>query len=178
MKNQHVHASASSGIRWMAWLNIGVQAVLPLTLALATPSASAAPTQPAKQSPAPSRLHTFAMGDSLASIASHYATTIATLRTLNPGRDLDVLKPGDRLSVPSAPAHALPDLNSPGQDATAQAEDEQARKLAAMASSTGSFLSNDPNSDAAASMARGLATGEASSQAQQWLSRFGTARVQ
>ncbi|WP_172959807.1 inverse autotransporter beta domain-containing protein [Pseudomonas putida] len=162
----------------MAWLNIGVQAVLPLTLALATPSASAAPTQPAKQSPAPSRLHTFAMGDSLASIASHYATTIATLRTLNPGRDLDVLKPGDRLSVPSAPAHALPDLNSPGQDATAQAEDEQARKLAAMASSTGSFLSNDPNSDAAASMARGLATGEASSQAQQWLSRFGTARVQ
>ncbi|WP_337160443.1 inverse autotransporter beta domain-containing protein, partial [Pseudomonas putida] len=160
-----------------AWLNIGVQAVLPLTLALATPSASAVPdTQPAQRSPA--HLHTFAMGETLASIATHYTTTIATLRTLNPGRDLDALKPGDRLSVPSAPAHALPDLNSPGQEATAQADDEQARKLAAMASSTGSFLSNDPNGDAAASMARGLATGEASSQAQQWLSRFGTARVQ
>ncbi|MBF8758132.1 inverse autotransporter beta domain-containing protein [Pseudomonas guariconensis] len=179
MKNQPFHSGTSSGIRWMAWLNIGVQAVLPLTLALATPSASAAPdTQSAQQSPAPSRLHTFTMGDTLASIATHYTTTIAALRTLNPGRDLDALKPGDRLSVPSAPVHALPDLNSPGQEATAQADDEQARKLAALASSTGSFLSNDPNGDAAASMARGLATGEASSQAQQWLSRFGTARVQ
>ncbi|MFV3383371.1 hypothetical protein, partial [Pseudomonas sp. NY15354] len=78
MKNPHVHASASSGIRWMAWLNIGVQAILPLTLALATPSASALPdTQPAQRSPA--HLHTFAMGETLASIATHYTTTIATL---------------------------------------------------------------------------------------------------
>ncbi|MEX5363084.1 LysM peptidoglycan-binding domain-containing protein, partial [Pseudomonas guariconensis] len=87
MKNQPIYSGTSLGIRWMAWLNIGVQAVLPLTLALATPSASAAPTtEPAKRSPAPSRLHTFAMGDTLASIATQYATTIATLRSLNPGR--------------------------------------------------------------------------------------------
>ena len=179
MKNQPIYSGTSLGIRWMAWLNIGVQAVLPLTLALATPSASAAPTtEPAKRSPAPSRLHTFAMGDTLASIATQYATTIATLRSLNPGRDLDTLKPGDRLVVPSAAAHPLPKLNSPDPQASADAQDEQARELAAMASGTGNFLSNNPDSDAAAAMARGLATREASSQAQQWLSRFGTARVQ
>ncbi|MGO0693865.1 inverse autotransporter beta domain-containing protein [Pseudomonas guariconensis] len=150
-----------------------------MTLALATPSASAAPTtEPAKRSPAPSRLHTFAMGDTLASIATQYATTIATLRSLNPGRDLDTLKPGDRLVVPSAAAHPLPKLNSPDPQASTDAQDEQARELAAMASGTGNFLSNNPDSDAAAAMARGLATREASSQAQQWLSRFGTARVQ
>ncbi|MGN3923510.1 LysM domain-containing protein, partial [Pseudomonas sp. PKS] len=153
MKNQHVHSGASSGIRWMAWLNISIQAALPLTLALATPSAQAAPTtEPAKHSPAPSPLHTFTMGDTLASIATQYATTIATLRTLNPGRDLDALKPGDRLSVPSAAAHPLPELNSSDPQASTDAQDEQARKLAAMASSTGSFLSNNPDSDAAASI--------------------------
>ncbi|WP_336202977.1 LysM domain-containing protein, partial [Pseudomonas guariconensis] len=103
-----------------------------MTLALATPSASAAPTtEPAKRSPAPSRLHTFAMGDTLASIATQYATTIATLRSLNPGRDLDTLKPGDRLVVPSAAAHPLPKLNSPDPQASTDAQDEQARELAA-----------------------------------------------
>jgi len=163
----------------MAWLNIGVQAALPLTLALATPSASAAlGAKSAKETPASARLHTFAMGDTLASTAARYGTNVTALRTLNPHRDLDSLKPGDRLSVPTASALALPDLDSPAPDTAATAEDEQARKLATLASDTGSFLSSNPDGDAAASMARGLATGEASGQAQAWLSRFGTARVQ
>ena len=104
LKKHTFYGGPPFATRTVAWLNIGVQAVLPLTLALATPSASAAPTtEPAKRSPAPSRLHTFAMGDTLASIATQYATTIATLRSLNPGRDLDTLKPGDRWSYPRPP---------------------------------------------------------------------------
>ncbi|MFV3381382.1 hypothetical protein, partial [Pseudomonas sp. NY15354] len=78
MKKHTLYGGPPFGTRAVAWLNIGVQAVLPLTLALATPSASAVPdTQPAQRSPA--HLHTFAMGETLASIATHYTTTIATL---------------------------------------------------------------------------------------------------
>ncbi len=61
------------------------------------------------------------------------------------------------------------------ENKNAGTETKQARKVAGYASRAGSFLSNSAKSDAAASMARGMATGEA---LQQWLSHFGTARVQ
>ncbi|MFE2008897.1 inverse autotransporter beta domain-containing protein, partial [Pseudomonas guariconensis] len=58
-------------------------------------------------------------------------------------------------------------------------DEEQARKAASLASGTANFLTADVNkSDAAASMARGMAASEVSTQTQEWLSRFGTARVQ
>lgn len=55
------------------------------------------------------------------------------------------------------------------------AQDEQ--KIAGLASQAGSFLANEPGSEAAGSIAAGIASSEASSQLQQWFSRFGTARV-
>jgi len=124
VKTQTSHAGPPVGTRLVAWLNIAVQTTLPLTLAMATPGATASP------------------------------------------------------SKPSSSLQPLPELGSPDQDTTTTAEDQQARKLATLASDTGSFLSSNPDGEAAASMARGLATGEASGQAQAWLSRFGTARVQ
>ncbi|UVC31677.1 inverse autotransporter beta domain-containing protein [Pantoea sp. SOD02] len=60
----------------------------------------------------------------------------------------------------------------------ADEEDQQTRTLAGVANSAGSFLANNPDSDVANSMLRNYATGEAGAQAQQWLSQFGTARVQ
>lgn len=50
--------------------------------------------------------------------------------------------------------------------------------MAGYASQAGSFLAGSAKSDATASMARGIATGAASGALQQWLSRFGTARIQ
>ncbi|ECF6040841.1 invasin, partial [Salmonella enterica subsp. salamae] len=55
---------------------------------------------------------------------------------------------------------------------------EQARTVASAASSAGGLLQGSRPGDAAASMARGMATGEAGGALQQWLSHFGTARVQ
>ncbi|HCR2979792.1 TPA: inverse autotransporter beta domain-containing protein, partial [Serratia marcescens] len=57
-------------------------------------------------------------------------------------------------------------------------EDAQAQRLAAGATQAGTFLSNNPNGDAAASMARGMAMGEATREVQDWMNQFGTARVQ
>lgn len=68
-----------------------------------------------------------------------------------------------------APATSVPGQNN---------EDTQANKVAGYASQAGGFLANNPNGDAAASMARGMAGGAAGAEIQQWLSRFGTARVQ
>ncbi|ECL5250922.1 invasin, partial [Salmonella enterica] len=56
--------------------------------------------------------------------------------------------------------------------------DEQAKKVARYASQTGSFLSSGPERDATISMVRSMASVAAGSEIQQWLSRFGTARVQ
>ncbi|STB73280.1 intimin-like protein [Citrobacter koseri] len=72
-------------------------------------------------------------------------------------------------------------LQQPGDDdtsASAPEGDEQAQKVAGYASQAGSFLAGSAKSDAAASMARGMVTGEAGGALQQWLSHFGTARVQ
>ncbi|WP_273830798.1 inverse autotransporter beta domain-containing protein, partial [Serratia bockelmannii] len=56
-------------------------------------------------------------------------------------------------------------------------EEALAMRNAGLASQAGSFLANNPNGDAAASMARGMAMGEATKEVQDWMSQFGTARV-
>ncbi|MBH3360839.1 invasin domain 3-containing protein [Pseudomonas guariconensis] len=87
----------------------------------------------------------------------------------------------DRLEALSAQRMPLPELNSNGvtRETLDNQDEEQARKAASLASGTANFLTSDVNkADAASSMARGMAASEASGQAQAWLSRFGTARVQ
>jgi hypothetical protein len=63
-------------------------------------------------------------------------------------------------------------------DAKEQSNDGQVQKVAGYASQAGSFLSTSASGDAAASTARGMVTGATGGALQQWLSHFGTARVQ
>ncbi|WP_423220813.1 inverse autotransporter beta domain-containing protein, partial [Enterobacter ludwigii] len=80
------------------------------------------------------------------------------------------LQPGDDIDVP---------LSVTSEDNKQHDKDEQqAQQLAGYAMQTGSFLASGVNGDAAAAMARGMATGATSAGVQQWLSHFGTARVQ
>ncbi|WP_049778768.1 inverse autotransporter beta domain-containing protein [Erwinia tasmaniensis] len=117
----------------------------------------------------------------------------------------DNLQPGDKLNVPAIKLDDEPDVpaarldnkanlpaarldNKPdvpaiiwgqeGSAASALGDDAGARKMADVASRAGAFLSDNPNGDAALSLARGEVTAEASGQLQQWLNQFGTARVQ
>lgn len=64
------------------------------------------------------------------------------------------------------------------EPAVAPAADDPAQRVAGVASQAGSFLANHPNGEATAVMARGMVTGAATGQLQQWLRRFCTARVQ
>ncbi|MDN8559327.1 inverse autotransporter beta domain-containing protein, partial [Citrobacter werkmanii] len=57
-------------------------------------------------------------------------------------------------------------------------QDAQAAATAAWATQAGSFFRNNPDGDAAADMATGMASQKASEEISQWLGRMGTARVQ
>ncbi|MBF8733671.1 inverse autotransporter beta domain-containing protein [Pseudomonas guariconensis] len=172
--------------RALAWMNIAIQAVLPLTVALTPTHAGAASDQtPGTAQHQRTVLHTLAPGETVERVAARFNMSVAELRTLNQDRTFangfDNLRPGDRLEVPSTPRMALPELNSSGLTNTSseQNQEAQSRKLAGVASSTANFLTSDVNKgDAAASMARGMAVSEVSAQTQEWLSRYGTARVQ
>ncbi|EPJ9674003.1 TPA: hypothetical protein I8190_002884 [Citrobacter freundii] len=86
--------------------------------------------------------------------------------------------PSEQQAV-SASASELPTLGgSPAGDEKSGDESEKATETQAaqLASKTGQFL-NNASGDAAAGIARQMATGKASAEIEQWLNRVGTARV-
>ncbi|EBO8100957.1 inverse autotransporter beta domain-containing protein [Salmonella enterica] len=184
----------SPGLRRLAWLNIAVQAAFPLAVAF-TPVMAGAGQQHFLQQRAPlsaqrTQVYTLGAGETAASVAKKFHLTLDQLRELNQFRvfahGLNGLQPGDDVDVPlitakdkkAASGASTASPSSEDSSASAQASDEQAQKVAGYASQAGSFLAGSAKSDAAASMARGMATGEAGGALQQWLSHFGTARVQ
>lgn len=187
-------AAFSPGLRRLAWLNIAVQAAFPLTVAF-TPVMAGAGEQHFLQQPAPlsaqrTQVHTLEAGETAASVAKKFHLTLDQLRELNQFRTfahgLNGLQPGDDVDVPlmtakdkkTASGASTASSSTDGASAAAPEGDEQAQKVAGYASRAGSFLAGSAKSDAAASMARGMATGEVGGALQQWLSHFGTARVQ
>lgn len=184
----------SPGLRRLAWLNIAVQAAFPLSVAF-TPVMAGAGEQHFLRQPAPlsaqrTQVYTLGAGETAASVAKKFHLTLDQLREINQLRTfahgLNGLQPGDDVDVPlmtakdkkTASGASTASSSSEDSSASAQAGDEQAQKVAGYASQAGSFLAGSAKSDAAASMARGMATGEAGGALQQWLSHFGTARVQ
>lgn len=182
------------GLRCLAWLNIAIQAAFPLAVAF-TPAMVTAGEQRFLQPSAPlsaprTRVYTLGAGETAASVAKKFHLTLSQLRELNQfrtfARGLSGLRPGDDVDVPAVTTRDIKTASdtsarSPfSADASASGKqgDEQAQKIAGYASQTGSLLTGSARGDAAASMARGMATGEAGGAIQQWLSRFGTARVQ
>ncbi|HFQ9142145.1 TPA: inverse autotransporter beta domain-containing protein [Enterobacter cancerogenus] len=177
----------SPGLRRLAWLNIAVQAAFPLAVVF-TPVMAGAGEQHFLRQPAPlsaqrTQVYTLEAGETAASVAKKFYLTLDQLREINQFRNFahgfSHLQPGDELDVPVTPLpEALWKNDAPANDIAEQNSDKQAQKVAGYASQAGSFLSSGAGGDAAASMARGMATGEAGGALQQWLSRFGTARVQ
>lgn len=174
-------------LKILTWINIGVQIVFPLAGAFTPAVVSAGSDSRFLQSQAQTdwqtRVYILGEGESVSSVAKKYNVPLDSLRTLNQfrtfARGFDRLQPGDELDVPVA---SLPEVRWDDAPATSvpgqNNEDTQANKVAGYASQAGGFLANNPNGDAAASMARGMAGGAAGAEIQQWLSRFGTARVQ
>ncbi|ECY4071807.1 invasin [Salmonella enterica subsp. enterica serovar Curacao] len=180
-------AVASPALRRLAWFNIAVQVAFPL--AVAFPPAMAGEQhflpQPAPLSTQRTQVYTLGPGETAISVAKKFDLTLNQLRELNQLRTfahgLNGLQPGDDVDVPLMAAKDnknASDAAAPGRSASAEEGNEQAQKVAGYASQAGSFLASSAKSDAAASMARNMATVEAGGAFQQWLSHFGTARVQ
>lgn len=167
--------------RFIIWLNILMQFIFPLACAF-TPAITYAQNRTGNAvsvSTSQTQVYTLAPGETVASVARKYHMTVEELRKLNQLRTFSHgftgLQPGDELDVPAAQQTKA--QQSPAASAQPEA-DQQEQKVAGLASQAGSFLGNKPDGDAATSMAIGMATGEASSNLQQVLSRYGTARVQ
>lgn len=179
-------AALSPGLRRLAWLNIAVQTAFPLAIAFTPVMAGAGEQRFLPQPPLTAQRtqgYTLDVGETAASVAKKYNISLDLLRELNQFRTFahgfDHLQAGDELDVPVAPFPEVRWDDVPAASVSGRnSEDMQANKVAGYASQAGSFLAGSAKSDAAASMARGMATGTASGEVQQWLSRFGTARVQ
>ncbi|EMV8528224.1 inverse autotransporter beta domain-containing protein, partial [Salmonella enterica] len=166
---------------WVVWLNIAMQILFPLA-GVFTPVIAHAQRQSLETGRTTSRtqVYTLGKGESVQSVARKYNLTIAELRELNQLRTFahgfSALKVGDELDVPYK-SDVKASLNN-NKKSPQNTIDSGEQKVAQVASQAGSFLANSPDSNAAAGMARGMAAGAASSSVQQWLSQFGTARIQ
>ncbi|WP_253384097.1 inverse autotransporter beta domain-containing protein [unidentified bacterial endosymbiont] len=172
----------SRNLRVFAWLNAVIQAAFPLAVAF-TPAIAAASEkgrflQQADTTPLRTRVYTLAAGETVATVAEKYNMSPAALHRLNQfrtfTRSFENLQPGDELDVPLSP---LPAVQWQGQDSP-PADTSQAQKMAGVATQAGHFFADNPGRDAAASLARGVASGAAEKEIQQWLGQAGTARVQ
>ncbi|MGS0636981.1 inverse autotransporter beta domain-containing protein, partial [Citrobacter sp. VF227] len=134
--------------------------------------------------------YTLGGGETAASVAKKFHLTLDQLREINQLRTfahgLNGLRAGNDVDVPLMTARDKKTVSgtstaSPSTDGTSvplPEGDEQVQKMAGYASQAGSVLAASVKSEAVTSMARGLATGTASGEIRQWLSHFGTARVQ
>ncbi|MCO4161576.1 invasin domain 3-containing protein, partial [Citrobacter amalonaticus] len=168
--------------RFVIWLTILFQFLFPIagafTPAIVYAKNSVAVTASATKPE--TEVYTLSRGESVQSIAKKYHLTVEELRKLNQFRTFahgfSGLQAGDELDVPAAPVTKTQQNKQTTDAQTSQNEQEQ--KMAGLASQAGSFLSNSPDGQAAQSLAVGMVAGAASSNLQQVLSRYGTARVQ
>ncbi|WP_436883350.1 inverse autotransporter beta domain-containing protein, partial [Enterobacter asburiae] len=161
----------------VVWMNILVQVAFPMAVTVSPVIASASELRgnPFGQRTA---VYTLQKGETVQSVADKFHVSLPALRKLNQLRTFahgfDHLQAGDELDVPEPSI-----TGKSGDDGRADGTpDATAQKVAGYASQAGGFLKNSHQGAAAASMARGMATGAAGGAIQQWLSHFGTARVQ
>ncbi|EDW5780689.1 invasin, partial [Salmonella enterica] len=159
--------------RYIAWANIFVQTLFPLAAAFTPVMTARAQSASLVVVDAVSRPYTLGGGETAQSVADKFGVSIDALRVLNQFRTFakgfDNIGPGDELDVPVK-------VSDTPAEKTAQ-NDVQAQRGAALVSLAGAFLSNNPDSDAARSMVTGIASAKASQEIQDWLGKFGSARV-
>lgn len=169
--------------RHFVWINILIQFLFPVTVAFTPAMAGAGSNKrflnPTAGEQLNTQVYTLQPGETAESVAAKFNMSMAALKKLNQlrtfARGFDNIQAGDELDVPTSP---LPEIVW-GESASAMSTDnEQAKNIAGVASKAGNFLASNPHSDAAASMARGMATSAAGSEIQEFLNNFGSARVQ
>ncbi len=185
-RKTHVFAGSSElanskTTRALVWLNILVQFLFPMALSFSPVLASTGEQhfiiKNKFSSDIPTQVYVLTEGENVDSVTRKFNISREALRRLNQfrvfSRGFDNITAGDELDVP---VKALTDEQQQ-MAATRNETDSASRKLAGYASQAGSFFANGPDGDSAAAMARGMATSAATEEIQNWLNRFGTARV-
>lgn len=170
-------------IKFFALFNIILQVAFPLAATFSPLIVSAKSENYFLNSSVPSlqtRVYTLASGETVNTVAARFNMSVTDLHKVNQFRTFangfNYLKPGDELEVPLAP---LPKVHwDKASETVTDRQNEQAQKIAGMATTFGEFLSGSPNEGKATSTVRGMATSEANGQLEQFLGKFGTARVQ
>ncbi|HHL2713040.1 TPA: YrIlm family inverse autotransporter adhesin [Yersinia enterocolitica] len=170
---QHNTTQHNTLPRRVAWFTVLLQFATPLSLSL-TPAVAAVKTQPAQELTAP---YVLAQGERVDTVAQKHNITVDELKKLNQFRTFAkpfaALSAGDELDVPrqASPFSGDNDKNT----VTPPAPDTA---LARYAQTGAAALASGDVAQSAERILRSAANNEFNSSAQQWLSQFGTARVQ
>ncbi|MBD2803336.1 inverse autotransporter beta domain-containing protein [Xenorhabdus sp. ZM] len=170
-------------LKRVAWVNIVTQLVFPVACAL-NPVIANAETQTTFQNEIrtlSTEPYILKSGETVNIVAKRYGLTVDDLKKINQLRTFDkpfiALGAGSEIDVPNPRTNKFLPFNYSALS-QASATDEKPRRLAEMASRLGSLLSHGNIEHSATSQLSHLAMGEANQQIQNWLGRYGTARVQ
>ncbi|OTA17917.1 putative invasin [Xenorhabdus vietnamensis] len=187
-------------LKRVAWVNIIAQFVFPIAGAF-TPVIATARTPPTFQNEKwdlPTESYVLKSGETVSSVARRYGLSTSDLEKINRlrtfekpftalgvGSEIDVPKPRNNKFLPFnyySFHHSLLERSSFSKGLIAEEKtattDNNSKRLAEVSLRTAQLLSSDNIKNNATSQLNNLAMREASQQIQNWLGRYGTARVQ
>jgi adhesin/invasin len=154
----------------ISWVNIFIQLLFPLSLSFTPAIAARTNTVSAYAATEP---YVIGVGESVETIAKKHGLSVVQLKSINNYRTFSKpftsLAAGDELDVPRKRSPFSVDSEKP-QPAEA--------KLAGLAVTSGTALNGGNAAKSAEQVALATATNAINDSTQQWLGRFGTARVQ
>ncbi|MDX7990221.1 inverse autotransporter beta domain-containing protein [Xenorhabdus littoralis] len=170
-------------LKRVAWVNIVTQFVFPVACVF-TPTLTNAETQTTSQNEIlalSTEPYILKSGETVNTVAKRYGLTVTDLKKINQLRTFDkpftALGAGSEIDVPKPRTNKFLPFNYSSLS-QASSRDENPHRLAEIASQVGHLLTHDNIGNSATSQISNLAMGEANRQIQDWLGRYGTARVQ
>ncbi|AHM72829.1 YrIlm family inverse autotransporter adhesin [Yersinia hibernica] len=163
-------------LKVIAWVNILFQLLLPLSLSF-TPAIAAVATSKAAAINSPTESYILGAGENINSVAKRNGMTVDELKRINIYRTFSkpfmALTAGDEIDVPrKVSPFSIDNQKNINTDISLE------NKLASHAQIGAAALASGHIAKSGEQMVRSAANNEFNSQAQQWLSQFGTARVQ
>ncbi|WP_143715159.1 YrIlm family inverse autotransporter adhesin [Yersinia massiliensis] len=169
---------ASRRVKIIVWGNILFQLLFPLSLSF-TPVMAAAPTSLMSNTSIPTtEPYVLGVGENVDTVAKRFGISVDELKKINVYRTFSkpftAVTPGDELDVPRRVSPFSVDNDKTNTDRDTSPD----QALAGYAQTGATALASGDVAQSAAQMARSAVNNEFNSSAQQWLSQFGTARVQ
>ncbi|ECA1898377.1 TPA: inverse autotransporter beta domain-containing protein, partial [Salmonella enterica subsp. enterica serovar Eastbourne] len=162
---------------WCAWVNIIVQVLFPAAISF-TPSLHAyAKSAPYTNHSIKTRTYSLKKGENIHTVVRKFGVSANELRDINQFRvfrnGLNNIAPGDELDIP-----VRSEKTSSTSILPSRSTNSNLLEVASTISQAGNILGNVPKGGDKKSIVANLAATRVSKSAQNWLHKFGTARVQ